>query len=62
MRRWSLFAALAVLAASFSRNLRTWTWTAGGIAATHYAYGWNFLRGLFARSMPDGVRAFDHQG
>ncbi|MBQ3811255.1 MAG: glycosyltransferase [Kiritimatiellae bacterium] len=54
--------ALAVLAASFSRNLRTWTWTAGGIAATHYAYGWNFLRGLFARSMPDGVRAFDHQG
>ncbi len=54
--------ALAVLAASFSRNLRTWAWTAGGIAATHYAYGWNFLRGLWARSMPDGVRAFDHQG
>ena len=56
------FYALAVLAASFSRNLRTWAWTAGGIAATHYAYGWNFLRGLLARSMPDGVRAFDHQG
>ena len=54
--------ALLVLAASFSRNLRAWAWTAGGIVATHYAYGLNFLRGLFARSMPDGVRPFDHQG
>ena len=54
--------ALLVLAASFSRNLRAWAWTAGGIVATHYAYGLNFLRGLFARSMPDGVKDFDHQG
>lgn len=56
------FYALAVLAASFSKNLRAWAWTAAGIAATHFAYGWNFLRGLFARSMPDGVKDFDHQG
>ena len=54
--------ALLVLAASFSRNLRAWAWTAGGIVSTHYAYGLNFLRGLFARSMPDGVKDFDHQG
>ena len=54
--------ALLVLAFSFSTRLRAWAWTAAGIVATHYAYGWNFLRGLFARSMPDGVQAFDHQG
>ena len=52
----------AVLAFSFSTRLRVWAWTFAGIVATHYAYGWNFLRGLWARSMPDGVRAFDHQG
>ena len=56
------FYALAVAAASFSTRLRAWAWTAAGIVATHYAYGWNFLRGLFARSMPDGVRPFDHRG
>lgn len=53
--------ALAVLAASFSKNPRAWAWTAAGTVATHFAYGWNFLRGLFARSMPDGVRPFDHR-
>jgi exosortase/archaeosortase family protein len=57
----ALYLAL-ILAFSFSTRLRTWAWTAAGIVATHYAYGWNFLRGLFARSMPDGVKAFDHQG
>ena len=56
------FYALAVAAAAFSCNLRAWAWTAAGVVATHYAYGWNFLRGLCAREMPDGVRAFDHQG
>lgn len=54
--------ALAVLAASFSPRLRAWAWTAAGVVATHYAYGWNFLRGLLSRSMPDGVKDFDHQG
>ena len=54
--------ALLVLAFSFSTRIRAWAWTAAGIVATHYAYGWNFLRGLLARSMPDGVKAFDHQG
>ena len=57
-----LFYLVVVLAFSFSTRLRVWAWTAAGIVATHYAYGWNFLRGLFARSMPDGVKAFDHQG
>ena len=57
----ALYLAL-VLLFSFSRSLRTWAWTAAGVVATHYAYGWNFLRGLCAREMPDGVRAFDHQG
>jgi len=57
----ALYLALALLF-SFSTRLRVWTWTFAGIVATHYAYGWNFLRGLFARSMPDGVKAFDHQG
>ena len=54
--------ALHVLSFCFSTRLCAWAWTAAGIVATHYAYGWNFLRGLFARSMPDGVKAFDHQG
>ena len=54
------FALVALL--SFSTRLRVWAWTAAGTVATHYAYGWNFLRGLFAPSMPDGVRSFDHQG
>ena len=57
----ALYLALALLF-SFSTRLRVWAWTFAGIVATHYAYGWNFLRGLFARSMPDGVKAFDHQG
>ena len=52
----------AVLAFSFSTRLRVWAWTAAGTVATHFAYGWNFLRGLSARSMPDGVKDFDHQG
>ena len=55
------FYALAVLAASFSTNLRAWAWTAAGIVCTHFAYGWNFLRGLLARRMPDGVKPFDHR-
>ncbi len=50
------------LAASFSKKPHVWCWTFAGTVATHYAYGWNFLRGLLARSMPDGVRPFDHQG
>ena len=54
------FALVALL--SFSTRIRVWAWTAAGTVATHYAYGWNFLRGLFAPSMPDGVRSFDHQG
>lgn len=57
----ALYLALALLF-SFSTRLRAWAWTFAGIVATHYAYGWNFLRGLLARSMPDGVKAFDHQG
>ena len=57
----ALYALLALLS-SFSTRLRVWAWTFAGIVATHYAYGWNFLRGLFARSMPDGVKAFDHRG
>ena len=57
----ALYAALVALA-SFSPHPRTWAWTAAGVVATHYAYGWNFLRGLCARTLPDGVRAFDHQG
>ena len=56
------FYALAVLAVSFSPRLRTWAWTAAGVVTTHYAYGWNFLRGFLSRSMPDGVKDFDHQG
>jgi hypothetical protein len=52
----------AVLAFSFSTRLRVWAWTAAGTVATHFAYGWNFLRGLSAKSMPDGVKDFDHQG
>ena len=54
--------AAAVALFSFSRKPAEWLATAAGTAATHYAYGWNFLRGLFARAMPDGVRDFDHQG
>ena len=54
--------ALLVMLFSFSTRLRAWAWTAAGIVATHYAYGWNFLSGLLARSMPDGVKDFDHQG
>ena len=54
--------AAAVLLFSFSRKPLEWAATAAGIAATHYAYGWNFLRGQFARAMPDGVRDVDHQG
>ena len=68
-RRIVVTACAAVIAAAVPvlSGMRpfTWTfcaWTAGGIVATHYAYGLNFLRGLFARSMPDGVRPFDHQG
>ena len=57
----ALYALLALLS-SCSTRLRVWAWTFAGIVATHYAYGWNFLRGLFARSMPDGVKAFDHRG
>ena len=57
-----LFYLVVVLAFSFSTRLRVWAWTAAGTVATHFAYGWNFLRGLSARSMPDGVKDFDHQG
>ena len=57
-----LFYLALVLAFSFSTRIRAWAWTAAGTVATHFAYGWNFLRGLLARSMPDGVKDFDHQG
>lgn len=50
------------LCATFSARLRAWAWTLAGTVATHYAYGWNFMRGLLALSMPDGVRPFDHRG
>lgn len=54
--------ALLVALFSFSPKIKVWLWTAAGTVVTHYAYGFNFLRGLLARSMPDGVKDFDHQG
>ena len=60
---WTLaLYAAAVLLVSHSRNLPEWIWTAAGTVATHFTYGFQFLRGLCAEGMPDGIRPFDHQG
>ena len=55
-----LLLALALLF-SFSTRLRVWAWTFAGIVATHYAYGWNFLRGLFGKARRR-VEARAHRG
>lgn len=57
----ALYLVLVVVF-SFSTRLLVWAWTAAGVVCTHYAYGFNFVRGFFARSMPDGVKDFDHRG
>jgi hypothetical protein len=39
---------MALSAPAEKRGLRLWWLTFSGIAATHYSYGWHFLRGLFS--------------
>lgn len=57
----ALYLAL-VAAFSFSLRPKVWLWTAAGTIATHFAYGVNFVRGFAAKTMPDGVKDFDHRG
>jgi GT2 family glycosyltransferase len=42
---------MALSAPKEKRGLALWWLTASGIAATHFSYGWHFLRGLGARRL-----------
>ena len=55
-----LYLALTCLSCMALRDPRRWATVWAGVVATHFAYGINFMRGLFSSGMEREVKPFDH--